>query len=390
MVSVRTRFGILVAIVGISGFSQGMLLPLIAILLEQQGVSSAVNGFHATALYIGILLISPFLEPPLRKFGYKPVILFGGALVFSSLFFFTIWDAIWFWFILRLLIGVGDNILHFGTQTWITTTTPSYKRGRSIAIYGLAFGLGFAVGPLMTPLIEYSPSLPFIMSSVLCLIVWSLMFLVRNDFPVQENEEDIHVTSTSSAGRFIEVFKYAWIALLAPFTYGFLETLLHSNFPVYAMRLGHEVAVISFIIPCFAAGSIISQIPLGMLSDQIGRRKVLLFVLSGGAVVFTLSAWVESSVLGLVLTFSIAGMLVGSLYSLGIAYMTDMLPRSLLPAGNILCGVMFSLGSIAGPLFGGAYIDLFAGYSLFYLVVVFLLIMLAILFTKKQSSPASS
>ncbi|WP_029425208.1 MFS transporter [Alkalibacillus haloalkaliphilus] len=381
MVQARGRFTILVALVGISGFSQGMLLPLIAVLLEEQGVSSTINGLHATALYIGILIVSPFLEPPLRKYGYKPIILFGGVIVFSSLFFFTLWESIWFWFILRLLIGIGDNILHFGTQTWITTTTPEFKRGRSVAIYGLSFGLGFTVGPLMTPLAEINQALPFILSSVLCLLVWSLIFFVRNDFPVFE--EEVQVTTTKTTTRFKGAFKYSWIALLAPFTYGFLETALHSNFPVYAMRLGHEVTMISFIIPFFAAGSLISQIPLGMLSDRVGRHKVLIFVLLGGTFTFWIATFFEQSIIGLMVTFAIAGMLVGSLYSLGVSFMTDLLPKSLLPAGNILCGVMFSLGSIAGPLFGGTFIDLFPNVSFFYIIIVFISAVLILMILKR-------
>lgn len=374
MVSPRTRFAILVTIVGISGLSQGMLLPVIAVLLEQSGISSSVNGIHATALYIGILLISPFLEKPLRIYGYKPLILIGGALVFSSLFFFTIWESLWFWFVLRMMIGIGDNILHFGTQTWITTTTDEKHRGRNIAIYGLMFALGFALGPLMTALIEINPSLPFIISALMCLIAWTLMFFVRNEFPIQEDE--MQVTSTRSIGRFIGTIKYAWVAFLAPFAYGFLEASLHGNFPVYAMRIGHDVSMISFIIPCFAAASIISQIPLGMLSDKIGRKKVLSMVLSGGIAIFLIAVAVEHSIIGLFTVFALSGLLVGSLFSLGMSYMTDLLPKSLLPAGNILCGVAFSLGSISGPALSGLYIEYFPGYSFFYVIVGFLLVVL--------------
>ncbi|WP_419150294.1 hypothetical protein [Lysinibacillus xylanilyticus] len=76
----KKRFAILVLIVSISGFSQGMLLPLISIIFERDGVSSALHGLNATGLYIGTLLISPFFEQPLRKWGYKTIILIGGAL----------------------------------------------------------------------------------------------------------------------------------------------------------------------------------------------------------------------------------------------------------------------------------------------------------------------
>lgn len=78
------KFAVLISIVSISGFSQGMLLPLIAVIFENDGLSSSLNGLNAVGLYIGILLISPFMESPLRKYGYKPVIVFGGLVVIIS------------------------------------------------------------------------------------------------------------------------------------------------------------------------------------------------------------------------------------------------------------------------------------------------------------------
>jgi len=130
----KIRFWTLIILVAVSGFSQGMLLPLIAIIFEQDGVSSGLNGLNATGLYLGILLISPFMEAPLRKFGYKPLIMFGGLTVIISFLLFPILDSFWFWFILRMLIGIGDHTLHFTTQTWITAFTPEHRRGRNISI----------------------------------------------------------------------------------------------------------------------------------------------------------------------------------------------------------------------------------------------------------------
>src|SRR6185437_12184014 len=103
------QFWILIGIVAISGFSQGMLLPLIAIIFEKAGMPSSMNGLNAVALYIGILLASPLMETPLRKLGYKPMILIGGLIVAISLFMFPLWQSFWFWFALRFLIGIGDH-----------------------------------------------------------------------------------------------------------------------------------------------------------------------------------------------------------------------------------------------------------------------------------------
>jgi len=379
----KRRFIILVIIVSISGFSQGMLLPLISIIFEQDGLSSALNGLNATGLYIGTILISPFMEQPLRKFGYKPIIVVGGLFVFVSLLLFPLWKSVIFWFILRLLIGIGDHALHFSTQTWITSFSSKERLGRNIALYGLSFGIGFAAGPLFVPLVSIFEGLPFIVSGVLCLSAWSLVFLLKNDFPGH-----MHDTSTMRGTwvRFGATIGFAWVAFIPPFSYGFLESSLNAIFPVYALRNGIDVSMVSIILTAFATGGIISQLPLGALSDRIGRKKVILFALFGGAFSFGGAALLENNVWALVGAFLLAGLCVGSTFSLGISYMTDLTPKTLLPTGNLLCGIFFSFGSLTGPFMGGLFLELVDGFSFLWLVSLFLLLLsfISLIQPKKQ------
>lgn len=376
------RFWILVSIVAISGFSQGMLLPLIAVIFEKDGLSSTLNGLNATALYIGVLLVSPFMEYPLRKFGYKPVILIGAFFVGLSLLLFPVWKSFWFWFILRSIIGIGDHALHFGTQTWITSFSPEHKRGRNISLYGLFFGVGFAVGPLMTPLVNINESLPFILSSLLCFIGWSLLFMLKNEFP----EQDIEVQSfLNTVRRFSNAWKYAWVAFLPPLGYGFLESSLNGSFPVYALRNGIEVNGVSVILASFAIGAIVFQLPLGMMSDKFGRRKILMIILLAGSICFTMASLLEKSHLGLIIIIFIAGMLVGSTFSLGISYMTDLMPKNLLPTGNLLCGIAYSVGSLSGPFIGGLFIQYLEKISYFTIISFILFVIFIMLFFGKKS-----
>lgn len=364
------RFWILISVVLISGFSQGMLLPIIAIIFENEGISSSLNGFHATALYLGILLVSPFMELPLRKFGYKPVIALGGAFVVVSLLLFPLWKSFWFWFILRLLIGIGDHAVHFGTQTWITSFSQEHNRGKNISIYGISFGLGFALGPLMAPLLEKGEALPFMLSSLLCFIAWIFIFFLKNDFP----EQEVGIQSMKNTfHRFLSAWKYAWVAFLPPFGYGFLESSLNGSFPVYALRIGIDVTTVSILLTSFAIGAIIFQFPLGMLSDRYGRRPILMLILLLGSICFIGAGLFEHSVYVLTSFIFMAGMLVGSTFSLGISYMTDLMPKNLLPTGNLLCGIAFSIGSLAGPYMSGLFIQFFANISFFFIVSFMLL-----------------
>ncbi len=383
----KLLFSVLILIVGISGFSQGMLLPIIAIIFENDGISSSLNGFHAASLYIGILLISPFMEAPLRKYGYKPLIIFGGITVILSLALFPVWKSFWFWFVLRFFIGIGDHTLHFATQTWITAISPKTKRGRNLAIYGLFFSLGFMVGPLMTKLLEINQSLPFIITSILSLLAWSAVFFIRNELPEQDDSESTSFLGTLK--RFTKVSRIAWVAFLLPFTFGVLEASLNSNFPVFALRSGIDLTAVSIIIPAFSAGTLLTQIPLGMISDRFGRRKTLLTILFSGFAIFTLAGIYSYSVLGLFICFMFGGMMVGSTFSLGISYMADLLPRNLLPAGNLLCSIFFSLGSIGGPFFGGLVIEHTQGGNFFYMISIMLFLVFISLALFKEKMPAS-
>jgi MFS family permease len=382
LASERARFWILVTIVSISGFSQGMLLPLIAVIFEQDGVSSTLNGLSATGLYIGIIIVAPFMEPQLRRFGFKPLILVGGAMVILALLAFPLWKSVLFWFFLRILIGIGDQALHFSTQTWITSTSPRHKLGRNIAIYGMSFSVGFGAGPLFVPLVEVFEALPFIISGLLCLLAWSLVFFLRNDFP-----EATAGTMGAKAtwNRFRTALVVGWVAFLPPLGYGFLEASLSAIYPVYALRQSFDISMVSYILAAFSVGAIATQLPLGELSDRIGRRKVLLLALSGGAVSFFAATFFETNAWLTLLFFVVAGMFVGSTFSLGISYMTDLMPRELLPTGNLLCGVAFSVGSLIGPAAGGLFLEVTDELSFLLLITGILLALFTIIAFKKPN-----
>lgn len=383
------HFGILNATVAISGFTQGMLLPLIAIIFERDGISSSINGMHAASLYIGMLLAIPFMEAPLRRFGFKPFIITGGLAVIVMLLAFPVWKSIWFWFFLRLLIGIGDNMLHFGTQTWITSSSSIQNRGRNISIYGLCFGLGYGFGPLTTHLLEYNEALPFIVSAVLSLLVWLTLFLLRNEHP-ESTDTSKSPSVLETFKQFGVVWKYAWIALLFPFAYGFLEASINSNFPVYALRIGIEVSAVSILLPMFAIGSIVLQLPLGILSDRFGRRTILTTVLPLGVLTFAVAGVFQEYISVLMICFFIAGMFVGSMFSLGLAYMVDLVPRNLLATGNLLATVLFSIGSITGPLIGGLTIQYVENISFFYTISLMLLLVLLVLIISKPLRQAAT
>ncbi|MBA4493382.1 MFS transporter [Paenactinomyces guangxiensis] len=360
------RFRILVLIVSVTGMSQGLLIPLLTTLLEEQGVSSSSNGLSAAALYAGILVMSPICAPVVKRIGYKRSIIIGLLITTAAVILFPMFTGIWIWSLLRFWVGVGDSLLHYATQLWITATAPLDERGKRISQYGFCYGLGFGIGPLGMNLLELGFIVPFMVLAVVLGITLYFTRLLDSGRPDLDGTEEKRKESV----KLWKIYRIALIALCPPILYGLLETALAGNFPVYGLREGISKAWISVLISAFVWGSLAFQVPLGILGDKIGRKNILIIACFLGSVGMAVMPLLVSNVLLLFIAFLLVGGVVGSLFSLGLAYLTDLLPARYLPAANAVASVHFSVGSILGPYVGGVLIQWIGGNALFYFLSI--------------------
>ncbi|WP_376717933.1 MFS transporter [Paenibacillus forsythiae] len=340
------QYMILIAVIVISGLSQGLLLPVISILLEQKGVSSSLNGFNAAALYIGSFAMTLAAERMLGAVGFKKLMTGGIGLVLVCLLLFPLLPGVTAWFLIRLFIGVGDAAINYAAQLWVLLMTPAEHRGRNLSFYGMSYGLGFGLGPLGIGLLRYGESVPFLALALLFVLVLLPAFSLPDTRP----ERAAH--TEGQARRFRRVYRLAWYALIPALLYGYMEASLNSSFPVYGLREGLSETQIAALLPFAGLGGLLLQLPLGLLSDRWGRGRVLAFAGLGGGLAFMLLPASPGFPATLILLLMVGG-LVGSFFSLGLAYAADILPRSLIPAANVASFFHFGAGSIAGPAVSG-------------------------------------
>ncbi|MBV6713077.1 MFS transporter [Paenibacillus chitinolyticus] len=380
------RLVLLLLVVIISGLSQGLLLPLLTILLEQTGVSSGVNGFNAAAMYIGSFASMFVVERILFALGYKKILILGIAMETVAILLIPVWGNLTFWFILRFIIGFGNSILHYTTQLWILTSAPPERRGRYISYYGMAYGVGFSIGPAGINLLALGSYAPFLTVAVFYTVVILLLQRLPDQKVRSEGKE------SPAQKRYGIAAKIAWFALIPTFLYGYTEAVLNSSFPLYGLRLGLSDTSVSMLLPLVGFGGLILQLPLGMLSDKIGRKPVLLAAAAMGAAAFLAVPFAGSSVWGIGLLLLTAGGMIGSFFSLGLAYAADLLPRELLPSANVIGSILFSIGSVVGPNLGGLGIQYISLSSLFFLLgsvyVLFVLTGLAVRTRKRGGADA--
>lgn len=380
MSSTRYTFWVLILVVSIAGLSQGLSIPLLAVLLEQQGVSTVMNGLNAAALYIGMVLISPWLEIPLRRIGYRSTILVGMVLLTIATALIPLFSHLIVWFFLRMLMGIGDSSLHYSSQMWVTKIASPQTRGRDLSLYGLAYGVGFSVGPLGLNLLPLGIWVPFGTLLVLYIVAFVLLARIKNEFP-----EKI-VQTEKKQNKYATVLRVGWLALIPSFLYGFMETSLNGSFPVYALRTGLSIEWVSLILPSFVVGSIILQMPLGSLSDRIGRKQVMLVCAIVGGIAFFLFPLSGENVYIMMVLLAIAGAAVGSFYSLGLAYSADLLPASMVPTAGIIAGINFGVASIMAPNVNGVLMQVWEPWTIFWLMGALLIVFAAACLFNRQAN----
>lgn len=335
---------------GICGMCQGFIVPLMSLLMERQGVSALWNGVSTTAMFLGVIIASPFVERVVRKFGAKRTVFYSTLFCIVMTLSFTMWDNYYFWTTIRLLLGIGLSGLFVGTEIWLNRILTSANRGRVLSFYGLFLAFGMLIGPQGINLLEISQTAPFLICAVCYLIP---LFITSRVYDGDAQLEPIPEGESNGVRRWWRIFTFAPFAMCAAFVYGYLDAALNGSFPIYGVRIGMSVPTISFSISVFIAGSILFQFPLGAFSDRWGRRRTLVLSSLVGMGCFMLLPLFSHVIWMMLAVLFVAGGALGSYYSLGLAFLGDLLNAGDLPTGNVLYTMLYGVGSLLGPSITG-------------------------------------
>ena len=130
----------------IMGF--GMIIPLSPILAREYGADGLQVGLLISIYSIAQFVSAPFWGRLSDVIGRKPVILAGLFGVALAHFWFAFSDSLTGLFLSRAAAGVfGGNITT--AMAYIADITKKTERSKNMGLIGMAFGLGFTLGPAL-------------------------------------------------------------------------------------------------------------------------------------------------------------------------------------------------------------------------------------------------
>lgn len=129
-------------------------------------------------------------------------------------------------------------------------------------------------------------------------------------------------------------------------------SLITPLIPIYQDELGFGDTVVTLFLGCYVVGLVPSMLTLGQLSDQVGRRVVLLGAL-GTLAIAQMILIVEPPLWGVLCARAIQGIATGAFFGTCTAFLVDAAPAGRRRFAATLGSVSVRLGLGLGPGIGG-------------------------------------
>ncbi len=137
---------VLIVLVDLLGFS--LVMPLLAPFAKQYGFSEWQIGLLFSAYPMCQLVAGPILGRLSDRYGRRPLLIVSQAGTAVSFLILGLSREFWVMLLARMLDGAsGGNILV--AQAYVADVTKPEHRARGMGLIGMAFGLGFVLGPLL-------------------------------------------------------------------------------------------------------------------------------------------------------------------------------------------------------------------------------------------------
>lgn len=367
-------------IVAVDVLGLTIILPLLPFYAEHFGASPAVVGLLVSVYAACQLVSGPLLGRMSDQTGRRPLLLVSQLGTFLGFLLLANAWALWVVFLSRVIDGLTAGNLSLA-QAYISDVTTPDKRAKSFALIGIAFGVGFLIGPAISGyLSQYGYPVPIYVAAGLSLTsIFCTYFLLPRHRPERPDDATPRRLTLLDWGTYARFFRQPELGslLLQFFCFTMAFSGFMSGFALFAERrfswhghpfgtreVGYVYAFVGFL------GIIIQGGLIGRLVHRLGEHRLvrISWVIASGsfaALGFTytipwLLAWTGLQSFG-----------TGALRPVLTSLITQKAGRAQTGAVLGLTQSLMSISAIVAPFIAGMLIDrnLLATWALFPAVI---------------------
>lgn len=312
--------------------------------LHDQQVSSNVIGWLSAAYFTGFVVATLNMERYILKVSH-----IRAFAVFSSIFSVLLISQGLFthplaWGVIRFGAGICNSALFIIIESWMLSAGDKKNRSLALSMYMMVYYASQAMAQF------------FILigtASILKLFAVSAAFAALAVVPVANTRIPGPEFSEPSYIKLGHFFKHSPSGFVGSFLAGMLVSAIYTFQPaVIASQVGDQLMAVAVLMAATTCGGMILQYPIGLLSNLIDRRVVLLFLFIIVTLLAVLALCLDMGKFWILILF-IFGAVALTVYPISISHSCDALPDNCLVAATQALVLINSVGFIIGPIIAG-------------------------------------
>jgi len=334
---------------GILMLGAGLQGTEISLRATLEGFAAPVTGVVMSCYYLGYMAGTAAAPRLVRRVGHIRVFAAMGAIAAATILIQGMFVHPVTWALLRLASGFCFAGIYVVAESWLNDRASRASRGGLLAVYMAVLYIGLGGSQFL--LIPTGPQTdtPFMLVAVLiCLAIVPIVITAQR---APEIELPRRV-------RFAELYANSPLGVVAVIVSGMVSSNIFSMGPVYARLSGLGTSGVATFLAVSVLSAVVTQYPVGRLSDRIDRRTVIASV----CVLATLCAATVAAfdhmphALLLVLTGIFSGSAL-TLYSLAVSHVNDHLEPAQMVAASSALLRLNGFGAAVSPILVGALIE---------------------------------
>lgn len=335
-----------------------LALPFIKEDLKLTDIQIGIIVTVYTASNGTFILISGFLADSFRR---KGTIIVSSALVSFGIGLFVIGIApSYIWILIGAgMIGLATALWHPPAMRALSLQFPNH-RGTALAIHGMGASLGDSLGPIVVGAIIVTMNWTLAMELHLIPALIIAFFLWRSLSIMRETDAEKTTIQTYMIGiRSLFSNKQILAIMTSNSLIQMSRLSMFAFFPIYIKEtLDYSAFVLGIYLALLYAMGIVSQPIMGLLSDHIGRKKILVpsFTLMGLCYISIVAA---PAGISLALIIGVLGMFFYAILNVNQSAIMDVSPKEV-QASTMSAMSLFSQPFIFGsPILAGYLVTVF-------------------------------
>ena len=336
---------------GVLMLGAGLQSTLLGLRATLEGFPTVVTGIVMSCYYVGYVLGTIVAPPLLRQLGHIRVFAALAAVAAAAILVQGCFVDPWTWGAMRLVSGVCFAGLYVVAESWLNDRATRANRGRLFAIYMLILYVGLGAAQFLLIISDPRTPTAFMLVAVLISLAMVPIVVSAQQVPDHAVPRKVHLR---------ELYGNSPLGVVAVTISGLISAIVFSMGPVYARLSGLPTSSVATFMAASILAAVITQYPVGRLSDRMDRRTVI-------AGVCTISMIVAGSIVAfpempraafLTLAASFSGFAL-TLYSLSVSHVNDKLEPAQMVASSSTLLLLNGGAAALGPLLAGSLISAF-------------------------------